>query len=95
MSSFSANYLFLLSRTGCLSYAVFSMQDLDAKHVYQTRELIKAQLIRPKMAYCLAGKVNGTDKRNLAIEPVRPDTKFAGCSTIAIPVDGAGGWTID
>jgi hypothetical protein len=53
MSSFSANYLFLLSRTECLSYAVFSMQDLDAKHVYQTRELIKAQLIRPKMAYCL------------------------------------------
>jgi len=94
MFSFSANYLFLLSWTECLSYAEFSMQDLDAKHVYQTRDLTRAQLIRPRTAYCLAGKVNGTNKRSLAIESVRPDSKFAGFSTIPVPADGAGGWTI-
>lgn len=94
MSSYSANYLLLLSRAECSSYAVFSMQDLDAIHVYQTHKLIKAQLIRPRRAYCLAGHINGTDRRNLAIDPVRPDNKFAACSPITIPVDGAGEWPI-
>jgi hypothetical protein len=46
------------------------------------------------MAYCLAGRVNGANKRNLVIESVRPDSKFREFSTISIPADGAGGCAI-
>lgn len=38
----------------------------------------KAQLIRPNVAYCVAGKVNSAGKLYLVIQPVRPDTDIPG-----------------
>jgi len=91
MFNFSANHLLLLSRTEYPSCAVFLMQDLDTKRVYRIHDFTKAQLIRPGVAYCIAGKVNSADKLYLVIESVKPDSKHAGSSTLPIPTDGAGG----
>ena len=91
MFNFSANHLFLISRTEYPSYAVFLMQDRDTQRVYRLYDFSKAQLIRPGVAYCVAGKVNSTDKLYLVIESVRPDTKHRRSSTAPVPADGAGG----
>jgi hypothetical protein len=80
MFNFSANYLFLLSRTEYRSCAVFLMQDHGTQRVYRLYDFTKAQLISPDQAYCIAGKVNSADKLYLVIESVRPDTKHARCS---------------
>jgi hypothetical protein len=45
-------------------------------------DFTKTQLIPPDQAYCIAGKVNSTDKLYLVIESVRPDTKHARCSKL-------------
>jgi hypothetical protein len=58
MFNFSANHLFLLSRTEYPSCAVFLLRDLDTQRVYRLHDFTKAQLIRPDVAYCVAGKVN-------------------------------------
>jgi hypothetical protein len=91
MFNFSANHLFLLSRMECPSYAVFLLQDGDTQRVYRLYDFTKAQLIRPNVAYCIAGKVNSADKLYLVIDSVRPDTKHARRSTVPVPADGAGG----
>jgi hypothetical protein len=91
MFNFSANHLFLLSRTEYSSCAVFLMQDLDTKRVYRLHDFSKAQLIQPGVAYCVAGKVNSADKLYLVIESVRPDSKHGKSSTVPVPADGAGG----
>ena len=39
MFNFSANHLFLLSRTECRSCAVFLMQDRDTQRVYRLLRL--------------------------------------------------------
>ncbi|MES1258673.1 MAG: hypothetical protein ABUS51_09585, partial [Acidobacteriota bacterium] len=57
MFNFSANHLYLLSRTEYPSCAVFLLQDLDTKRVYRLHDFSKAQLIQPNVAYCVAGKV--------------------------------------
>ena len=62
---------------GIPSCAVFLMQDLDTQRVYRLYDFTKAQLIPPRLAYCIAGKVNSADKLYLVIESVRPDTKHA------------------
>jgi len=95
MFNFSANHLFLLSRTEYRSCAVFLMQDPDTQRVYRLYDFTKAQLIPPHMAFCIAGKVNSADKLYLVIESVRPDTKHAGCSNASALVDGAGGSLIE
>ena len=95
MFNFSANHLLLLSRTEYPSYAVFLLRDLDTKRVYRLYDFTKAQLIRPGVAYRVAGKVNSADKLYLAIESVRPDTKHGECSTVPVPADGAKGSAID
>jgi len=56
MFNFSANHLFLLSRTEYRSCAVFLMQDRDTQRVYRLYDFTKAQLIPPDQAYCIAGK---------------------------------------
>ncbi len=94
MFNFSANHLLLLSRTEYSSYAVFLMQDCDTKRVYRLYEFSKAQLIRPGVAYCVAGKVNSADKLYLVIESVRQDTKRRRSSITPVPADGAGGSTL-
>ena len=91
MFNFSANDLFLLSRTEYRSCAVFLLQDCDTQRVYRLYDFTKAQLIRPNVAYCVAGKVNSAGKLYLVIESVRRDIKHGGCSTIPVPADGAGG----
>src|ERR1700688_5267765 len=94
MFNFSANHLALLSRTEYPSYAVFLLRDLDTQRVYRLYDFTKAQLIRPNVAYCVAGKVNSAGKLYLVIDSVRPDTKHARVSTVPVPADGAGGKTI-
>ena len=50
MFNFSANHLFLLSRTEYRSCAVFLMQDRDTQRVYRLYDFTKAsssRLIRP------------------------------------------------
>jgi len=89
--NFSANHLILISRTEYPSYAVLLMRDRDTQRVYRLYDFSKAQLIRPNVAYCVAGKVNSADKLYLVIESVRPDTKHHRGSTAPVPVDGAGG----
>jgi hypothetical protein len=94
MFNFSANHLVLFSRTEYPSYAVFLLRDLDTQRVYRLYDFTKAQLIRPNVAYCVAGKVNSAGKLYLVIESVRPDTKHGRHSTVPVPADGAGGKTI-
>jgi hypothetical protein len=91
MFNFSANHLFLLSRTEYRSCAVLLFEDRDTKRVYRLYDFTKALLIQPEVAYCVAGKVNSADKLYLVIESVRLDTKHIRCSTVPDPADGAGG----
>jgi hypothetical protein len=94
MFNFSANHLVLISRTEYPSYAVFLMQDRDTQRVYRLYDFSKAQLIRPDVAYCVAGKVNSADKLYLVVESVRLDTKQRRVSTNPVPADGAGEATL-
>jgi len=91
MFNFSANHLFLLSRTEYPTYAGFLLQDRDTQRVYRLYDFTKIQLLRPGVAYCVAGKVNSADQLYLVIESVRRDAKHAGSSTVPAPADGAGG----
>ena len=91
MFNFSANHLVLISRTEYPSYAVLLMRDHDTRRVYRLYDFSKAQLIRPKVAYCVAGKVNSADKLYLVIEAVHLDTKRRPSSNAPVPADGAGG----
>jgi hypothetical protein len=94
MFNFSANHLLLISRAEYPSYAVLLMRDRDTQRVYRLYDFSKAQLIRPSVAYCVAGKVNSADKLYLVIESVRLDTKRQRVSTAPVPADGAGGPTV-
>jgi hypothetical protein len=91
MFNFSANHLFLLSRTEYPTYAVFLLRDRDTQRVYRLYDFTKAQHLQPHVAYCIVGKVNSADQLYLVIESVRLDTKHASSSTVAAPADGAGG----
>ena len=91
MFNFSANHLLLLSRTEYPSYAVLLMRDRDTQRVYRLYDFTKALLLRPGVAYSVAGKVNSADKLYLVIESVRPDTRHSRSSTVPAPADGAGG----
>jgi hypothetical protein len=91
MFNFSANHLLLLSRTEYPSCAVFLLRDLDTQRVYRLHDFTKALLIRPDVAYCIAGKVNSADKLYLVIESVRPDARHPRSSTVPAPAEGAGG----
>src|SRR5262245_9389457 len=91
MFNFSANHLLLISLTEYPSYAVLLMRDRDTQRVYRLYDFSQAQLIRPNVAYCVAGKVNSADKLYLVIESVRLDTKCRRLSTDPVPAAGAGG----
>ena len=81
MFNFSANHLFLLSRT----------EYRDTQRVYRLYDFTNALLLRPGVAYSVAGKVNSADKLYLVIESVRLDTKHSRHSNAHAPADGAGG----
>ena len=91
MFNFSANHLVLISRTEYPSYAVILMQDRDTQRVYRLYDFSKAQLIRPGVAYCIAGKVNSADKLYPVIESVKPDAKHNRSSSAPAHAEGAGG----
>jgi hypothetical protein len=74
--------------------AVILLPDLDTQRVYRLHDFTKALLIRPDVAYCVAGKVNTADKLYLVIESVRPDARHTRRSTVPAPADGAGGLSI-
>ena len=91
MFNFSANHLFLLSRTEYRSCAVFLMQDRDTQRVYRLYDFTKVLLIPPDMAHCIAGKVNSAGRLYLVIESVRPETKHPRCANAPAHADGGGG----
>ena len=68
MFNFSANHLFLLSRTEYSSCAVFLLQDRDTKRVYRLYDFTKARVIQPNVAYCVAGKVNSAEQVGRAVD---------------------------
>ncbi len=89
MFNFSANHLFLLSRTEYRSCAVFLMQDHSTRRVYRLYDFTKSLALEARVFYCVAGKVNCADKLYLVIESVTRDTKHAWSSTAHAPVHGA------
>jgi hypothetical protein len=91
MFNFSANNLFLLSRTECRSCVVFVMKDRDTRRVYRLYDFTKSQSIAPDLRYCVAGYVNSADKLYLVIRSVKRDAKHSPASTLPFPPDGAGG----
>ena len=91
MFNFSANHLLLLSRTEYQKCAVFLLRDLDTQRVYRLYDFTKSLLLRPGVAYAVAGKVNSADKLYLVLESVRLDTKHSLASAAPVPADGAEG----
>jgi len=91
MFNFSANHLFLLSRTEYRSCAVFMVLDHSTHRVYRLYDFTKAHALEPNSYYCVSGKVNSADKLYLVIESLRPETKHAPSSTLPAPADGPGG----
>lgn len=87
----SVRHVLQFSRTEYPSCAVFLLRDHDTQRVYRLHDFTKTLLIRPGVAYGVAGKVNSTDRLYLVIESVRPDTKHARFSNASVPADGAGG----
>jgi len=94
MFNFSANHLFLLSRTECRSCAVFPMQDHSTHRVYRLYDFTKSLALEADVFYCVAGKVNSADQLYLVIESVKRDTKHAWSSNAPALVDGAEGSTM-
>jgi hypothetical protein len=93
MFNFSANDLFLLSRTEYRSCVVFLMRDDSTRRVYRLYDFTKALQITPGQPYCVSGKVNSADKLYLVMESVKVDTKHPRLpTTVLAPADGAGGW---
>ena len=91
MFNFSANHLFLLSRTEYRTCVVFIMQDHSTHRVYRLYDFTKSQQITSDHYYCVSGKVNSADKLYLVIELVKRDTKHNRDSTVPARTDGAGG----
>ena len=91
MFNFSANHLFLLSRTEYPSRAVFALLDRDTQRVYRLFDFTKRLHLTPNRPYCVAGKVNSASTLYLVIESVKPDTKHERLSITPVPADGAGG----
>jgi len=94
MFNFSANHLFLISRTEYTSCAVLLMLDADTRRVYRLLDFTKRFRLRSDRAYCVAGKVNSVNTLYLVVESVKLDTKHRWSSIAPVPVDGAGGYAM-
>lgn len=90
MFNFSANHLFLLSRTEYRSCAVLLMLDRDTQRVYRLLDFTKRLRLSPEQAYCIAGKVNSANTIYLVVESVKLDAKHRRSSTAPVPADSAG-----
>ena len=91
MFNFSANHLFLLSRTEHHSCAVFIMLDRDTQRVYRLFDFTKRLHLAPNRPYSVTGKINSVHTLYLVIESVKLDTKHERLSTTPVSADGAGG----
>ena len=91
MFNFSANHLFLISRTEYSSCALFSMLDRDTQRVYRLFDFTKRLRLTLGRAYCVTGKVNSVQTLYLVIESVKLDNKHQGSSIAPLTADGAGG----
>ena len=95
MFNFSANHLFLLSRTEYPSCALLIMLDRDTRRVYRLFDFTKRLRPIPGCAYRVAGKVNSVNTLYLVVESIKLDNKHRWSSTSPLPDDGAGGQTSD
>jgi hypothetical protein len=91
MFNFSANHLFLLSRTEYASCAVFVMLDHDTRRAYRLFDFTKRLRLWPDRPYCVAGKVNSVNTLYLVLESVKLDTKYERHFKAPAATDGAGG----
>jgi hypothetical protein len=91
MFNFSADHLFLLSRTEYCSCAVLLMLDRDTRRVYRLLDFTKRLRPIPGQAYCVAGKVNSVHTLYLVVESIKRDTKHQQSSIAPPPDDGAEG----
>ena len=91
MFNFSANHLFLISRTEYPSCAVLLMLDADTRRVYRLLDFTKRFRLSSDRAYCVAGKVNSVNTLYLVIESVKLGTKHRWSSIAPARTDGAGG----
>jgi len=89
--NFSANHLFLLSRTEYPSCVVLVMLDHDARRVYRLFDFTKGLHLTAGHAYCVAGKIDSVNTLYLVIESVKLDTKHERRFTDPVPAEGAGG----
>ena len=62
MFNFSANHLFLISRTEYSSCALLLMLDHDTRRVYRLLDFTKRLRPIPGKAYCVADKVNSVNR---------------------------------
>jgi hypothetical protein len=91
MFNFSANHLFLLSRTEYRSCALLAMLDRDTRRVYRLFDFTKRLRPIPGRAYCVAGKVNSVNTLYLVVESIQLDSKHWWSSIAPLPDDGADG----
>jgi hypothetical protein len=75
MFNFSANHLFLISRTEYSSCALLLMLDHDTRRVYRLLDFTKRLRPLPGKAYCAAGKVNSVNTIYLVVESIKLDSK--------------------
>jgi hypothetical protein len=91
MFNFSANHLFLLSRTEYRSCALLLMVDHDTRRVYRLFDFTKRLHPIPGKAYCAAGKVNSVNTLYLVVESIKLDSKHQRSFMAHSPDDGADG----
>lgn len=91
MFNFSANHLFLLSRTEYRSCALLLMLDHDTRRVYRLFDFTKRLRPIPGKAYCVAGKVNSVNTLYLVVESIKLDSKHQRSPIAPSPDDGADG----
>jgi len=89
MFNFSANHLFLLSRTEYASCAVLLMLDHDTRRVYRLFDFTKRLRLTPNRPYCVTGKVNSVHTFTWRSSRSSLDTKHERLSTTPVPADGA------
>jgi hypothetical protein len=91
MFNFSANHLFLISRTEYRSCALLLMLDRDTRRLYRLFDFTKRLRPIPGRAYCVAGKVNSVNTLYLVVESIQLDSKHWWSSIAPAPDDGADG----
>lgn len=94
MFNFSANHLILLhryeSRDG--RFSVLVMRDDSTRRVYRLHDFSQAgRDVQHGPYYCVAGKVNSTDRLYLVVESVKPDAKHGMRPSIDGSADSAEG----